>query len=75
MREDESLVKKFEKDMGFSSCSISEEEPTEDNEFLGRGKERIVFNCINYKNEDYKCKMVIESEQNKIIKSNCEEIK
>jgi len=73
MGKNKELFKKFETSMGFSNCSVVHEEPSKQ-KFQGRGKGNIVFNCSNYRNEEYNCKIITESDQNRIVKSECEEI-
>ena len=74
MKEDKLGIEKFKEDMGFKDCSEAEYNPPSDNEYIGRGKEKVVSKCINYKEQEYECSMIIDSESKKVIKSNCEKI-
>ena len=72
MKEDKSVVNKFKDEMGFKDISKLERSPPSENEYIGRGKEKLIANFTNYKNEKYECSMVIDSESKKVIKSTCE---
>lgn len=74
MKKDKSGIDKFKDEMGFKDCSEVENNSLVDYEFIGRGKEKVLSSCRNYKDEGYQCNIVIDSKNKKVIKSDCEKI-
>jgi hypothetical protein len=72
MSENKIDISNFKKDMGYKICSITDEILSEDSLYVKSGEEKIVFNCLNFKDEEYECHLVIDTKESVIRKSDCE---
>jgi len=66
MKDKSKIEEKFEKEMGLKNCDF------EDPKYFSISKESIEGKCINSHEDEFNCKITIDSKNDKIIKSECE---
>lgn len=72
MYKDKRAIEKFKNDMGFEDCLITKNEIEESGLVHKNITHKIEMECTNFKKDKYKCSTSINSDINKIIKSDCE---
>ncbi|MCJ7650501.1 MAG: hypothetical protein MUP85_17975 [Candidatus Lokiarchaeota archaeon] len=66
MKDKSKIEEKFEKEMGLKNCKF------ENPKYLSNSKESIEGKCRNSHEDEFNCKITIDSKNDMIIKSECE---
>jgi len=66
MKDKSKIEEKFGKEMGLKNCNF------EDSKYLSNSNETIEGKCRNSYEDEFNCKITIDSKNDNIIKSECE---
>jgi hypothetical protein len=69
---DKRAIEKFKDDMGFEDCSITKNQTEESGLIHKNPVQKIELECTNVYEDKYKCSTSIKSDNDEIIKSDCE---
>ncbi|MBY9002717.1 MAG: hypothetical protein KGD73_01975 [Candidatus Lokiarchaeota archaeon] len=60
------IKEEFENQMGLKECDL------EDPKYLNQSRESIDGKCKNFYEDEFNCKLTIDSKNDRIVKSECE---
>ncbi|NHJ26353.1 MAG: hypothetical protein EAX89_17370 [Candidatus Lokiarchaeota archaeon] len=72
MKNNKKHSEEFKLEMGFKSCDLNPSENSKEDLIFVRNMEKLEGNCNNLKDDTYRCTTYVDSNKNKIIKSECD---